>query len=626
MLVVGCGDDTEGAAAAGAGGSGAGTSVGGGIPVPETFFDACGGKIFDAETGAIDAAEYEKQARAWDLATIDCRLGPKFADVFPNKDDPRPTMYQPPDQQVPMPSSAHLDVYQIGSYSQNDEAYGVVTAQVLYVPDDDTLPGVDRIYVLDWRNNMITISPEMDPDQHGHPEDGVVVPEWEQALGHPVRHPIAAARSALGQSANTMILFQDGLVGAVPWARTFYKFPDGIVPTAVALTNSNEFVLVTVWDTTNPAAPAGRLAILMAHWGLPTVGIGYTHQYDNLGDPSLTLLGYVDLPFATPTFVTAAGNNGGGASIDIYFAPSIAELASAATRAEHAQNGSDPYTWSPIASSGYAIVLSRWENKAAFIDLQPLYQYVQTWLLGSQANYDEATGGSMDYPIPGVWPRTFEMAPEQQPSVAFTVDVEHPLSALAGRGPKLIDQSPSASIQAHIASLDGTVRSFDIREIVNRHTRTPTAPMELASMKTGYNPIAMAWSGDVDPLDPTTTTFGNPRPSYSDSFIVASRAHRELQWVHTDGMTSEVIRSVRDSRLDDPVSLDRNNSFHDAYIFSVGNFTSRKVVTFRVGPMSGQLVRPVADIPPPDGNAAIECGGELEMAGPVFQLSGANIP
>jgi hypothetical protein len=210
--------------------------------------------------------------------------------------------------------------------------------------------------------------------------------------------------------------------------------------------------------------------------------------------------------------------------------------------------------------------------------------------------------------------------------VAYTIDLEHPMAALAGRGEKPIDQDSSAPIMAHISSLDGTVRSYDIRELVNQHAETPTAAVELASFQAGYNAVAMAWSGDVDPLDPTTTTFGNPRPRYSESFMVVSRAEREIQWVHHDGSTAQVFRSLRDSRLDDPVHLDRNNAFHDTYLFSVSDFTSRQVVTYRIGPMSGQLVRPIEDLPPPSGAASIECGGELPMAGPVFQASGANVP
>jgi hypothetical protein len=539
-------------------------------------------------------------------------------------------MYMPPKKPVPVASSAHLDTYQLGSYaapdpSEPNPAYGVVIGHALYVPRDDTEVGVDRLYILDWRNNMVSESPERAlTDNDGHPEPRVMNAEWSSALGHPARHPITATRAPLGQSANAMVLFQGGLLGATPWDDAFYKFPDAVIPTSVALTNGNEFVLVTVWDTTNPDAPVGRLAVLMAHWGLPTVGVGYTHRYDG-GAVQLTLLGYVDLPFATPTFVTAAGDNGYGASIDIYFSPSVAELADPAVREKNAQNGNDQYTWSPIGASGYAVVLSRWENKAAFIDLQPLYQAVQTWLLGSQANYDEATGGSTT-PLSGRWPRTFDTAPEQRPAVIATLDVAEPTTALAGRGPKLVDRDQSKAIKAHVASLDGTIRTFDVADLGKRHAAPPGAIREMYSTKLDYNPTSMAWSGDVDPRDPTTARFGSLRASFSDSFIVLSRAEREIAWVHATETAASTFRRVRDSRLDDPVAIDKMNAFHDAYVISIADFSSSKIVTYRIGPIHDEFLRPRAEIPSPSGPDAIECGGELSLTGRAFQVVAGNVP
>jgi hypothetical protein len=428
-------------------------------------------------------------------------------------------------------------------------------------------------------------------------------------------------------SVSAAVLFQDGFIACPPWTNQFFKFPDTIIPTALALTNSNEFILVTVWDVTNPSQPKGRLAVRMVHWGLPVTGIGNEIHYMGSDDVKLWLMGYVDLPFAAPTFVAATGNTGYIIGDDVYFAPSIGDLATAQGRANCSQTPTDPYSTcaNNVASSGYAIVLSRWENKAAIIDLQPLYQYIQTWLLGSQQNYDDATGGST-LPTPGHWPRTFDVAPEEKPVIAYTLDIPHPLPALAGRGGHNINQDPSERIQAHISSLDGTVRSYDIHHLVNRHAQTPTSPVELASFQTGYNPISMAWAGDVDPLDPTSSTLGNPRGDYSDSYMVLSRARREIQWVYMNGAQNQVFRSLRDSRLDDPANLDRNNGFPYAYVVSVSDFTSRKVVTYRIGPLGGELQRPPQDLPPPSGDASIECGGELELSGNVFQMNGANVP
>src|SRR4051812_8398196 len=76
-----------------AGGSSAGSSSAGGSSVggassgleggslATEAFGPCGGKIIDAMSGALNLDEYNRQARLWDRATIDCRLGPKFADL-----------------------------------------------------------------------------------------------------------------------------------------------------------------------------------------------------------------------------------------------------------------------------------------------------------------------------------------------------------------------------------------------------------------------------------------------------------------------------------------------------------------------------------------------------------------
>src|SRR3954471_8707942 len=53
----------------------------------DSFYAACGGRIFDPSTGALDASEYDRQARLWDRAAIDCRLGPTWASLHPDGHD-----------------------------------------------------------------------------------------------------------------------------------------------------------------------------------------------------------------------------------------------------------------------------------------------------------------------------------------------------------------------------------------------------------------------------------------------------------------------------------------------------------------------------------------------------------
>ncbi|MEJ7728750.1 MAG: hypothetical protein WKG00_06000 [Polyangiaceae bacterium] len=102
VLLAGCGSDDE---ASNASSSGSPGSSGSGDPGSSSGknptggdFALCGGAIF-GEGGALDEAEYEHQARLWDHPTIDCRLGPKFADLDPGAADDRPTAWEPEHQQ-----------------------------------------------------------------------------------------------------------------------------------------------------------------------------------------------------------------------------------------------------------------------------------------------------------------------------------------------------------------------------------------------------------------------------------------------------------------------------------------------------------------------------------------------
>jgi hypothetical protein len=86
------------------------------------------------------------------------------------------------------------------------------------------------------------------------------------------------------------------------------------------------------------------------------------------------------------------------------------------------------------------------------------------------------------------------------------------------------------------------------------------------------------------------------------------------------------FRRVRDSRLDDPVALDKMNAFHDAYVISIADFTGSKIVTYRIGPIHDEFLRPRAEIPSPSGADAIECGGALTLTGHAFQAVAGNVP
>ena len=129
-----------------AGASGAAGSAGG------TAFAACGAAIIGAN-GELNAAEYRRQARAWDRATIDCRLGPKFAVLNPGIDDPRPTAYEPEHKSA---QGGYLcPSYELSGSCSGSCDYGSTAGQVLYAADDVMAAGVERIQNYAYEKGVI---------------------------------------------------------------------------------------------------------------------------------------------------------------------------------------------------------------------------------------------------------------------------------------------------------------------------------------------------------------------------------------------------------------------------------------------------------------------------------------
>ena len=73
--------------------------------------------------------------------------------------------------------------------------------------------------------------------------------------------------------------------------------------------------------------------------------------------------------------------------------------------------GGSAYTM--YAKTGVAVVVSKSEQKVAFVDLKPLFQYYQSMYFGSDADFGATTNqGAGD----SQWPRTFAAASRQTPT------------------------------------------------------------------------------------------------------------------------------------------------------------------------------------------------------------------
>ena len=161
----------SGGSSAGSGGSSAGSAGGGGAGAPGSFAD-CGGRIVDSQTKTVNADEYRRQARLWDRATIDCRLGPKFVELHPGDADARATAYEPEHKQA---TGGYLcPRYELSGTCSGNCDYGSTAGQVLYAPDDSAGTGVDRIQNYAYEKGVICESIQSGGWLGGpHPDPGL---------------------------------------------------------------------------------------------------------------------------------------------------------------------------------------------------------------------------------------------------------------------------------------------------------------------------------------------------------------------------------------------------------------------------------------------------------------------
>lgn len=619
-----------------------------GAAAPSGFFDACGGRIVRAN-GSIDVVEYNRQAGLWSRETVDCRLGPKYADIFGSVPDPRPTAFEPARRDCSGTcAAAYPQYYQLGSPRENHEAFGHLTGQVAYYPDAQGEAGMDEFWSFSWAYNAIVEEPWMSL----RPARYTDTAEWMSAFAATGRRTIAVHRSQLGESTGGLALFQTGHIGGLPdrygsSSNAIARLPNGFVPTAIATSNALEFAFVTAWNT---ADQTGHLFVIgiadalpqlytIRSWTPTTQQCEAQRNCPSYDPAPFKILGHIQLPIATPSAVAVSFDNGSGHA-DTYLGPRMLgnphdnglSYEDPAVRATlELPNGSRKYH---MAHSGYAVVLSRWENRAVFIDLQPLITHTRRYFAGTQTGYQSARNNRGN--AANQWPYSFEVAPEQTPRVVASVEIPHPTFALAGRFGASVT-SPitnlTVPIKTHIASLDGTIRTFDVGGLGTPSATDAIDIRYMYSLQVGANPVAMQWPIGEDLTAPHGVCLGGWVPctavnhaEYNDHFLVLSRAARELNFVVTTENEARVYRRIRDSRLEDPVAMVVNQMLWTTLV-SIGDWSEKKVVNFRIGPISGEVSRPQMPIGAgAGGNDDFECGGTMRLPGNVYSLTITNTP
>jgi len=545
--------------------------------------------------GKLDKAAALREVTDFSLGGMHKRLGPDYAFYHPSAEK-FPEIWVAPEKEEKNRK------YQIGGpWTKEAGDYSSTQGQILYVPDSGF--GVDRVTILEMSHQCFTEKP-MPPWWGGfRPEPASAA--WAKAAGGSPGQPIAMARGMQQWSNNGVAIFSSGLVGVAGTctaksADPTFLFPRNKIPTAICVTPKNEFALITVVDTEKMQ---GQVAVIALESSAKKTGFFHEWHDEHPGLPNVAmytkmkLLGYIDLPGITvPTGISAAGNRGfqrlSGADGNIGVLKDM-DLSKQSFRDAFYKGNNAEYT----NSAGFAVVISRHEDKVAFIDLQPLFGRMREMYFTTEENYKKTREQGPDAKQ---WPYTFEGDPTLKPVVAAVQTIPQPTACLASLG---------AKNRAFVATLDGRIGVFQVGGLDGGKTPGKAQAISaIATVQVGRNPVCLH------------------QKNSGDTFIAVSRGDREIAWVNYNEKGATVVRKLRDARMIDPVNVEIADTHGiEASIITVADFKGRKLINYRYSELRFATQGGAKFGMGVDGKDDFENGGMMEFPGSPFCISATNV-
>jgi hypothetical protein len=529
---------------------------------------------------------------------VNRRLGPTYADYHATEEK-FPDVYLVPPKDRPGLSGK----YQLGGpYTDAAGDFSSTQGQVVYAEPKQA--SIDRVTIIEWSNNCFTEAPS--PPWHGGFRPEPAFKNWSGAIND-LGSPVGVARGYGGWSNCGLVVFTSGFAATAGTATAWgtdpkLVFPHDKLPTAVSVTNRNEMALVTVIDR---KTKKGQLAVVL----LQSSGQGrFVHEWqqDYPGLPNVAvytgmkIIGYVDLPeIKYPTSVCAVGNrnwtrvngrNGNAGMLGEY------NLDKQADRDTFFKGNNAGVT----STSGFAVVASKYENKACFIDLQPLFSGLREMYLTTQENFDKTRKLG---PGPKEWPLTFEELPKWKPKVVATVTVTRPTAVICS-----LEGGNDNKSYACIATRDGAVEVYSAGGLGGDKPVNPEAIKRQGSLNVGKNPVALTY-----------------QKGRSNGFIAVSRGDRQVVWFDLEGKAS-VTRTLRDARLLDPVAVEQSDTHGvETNLITVVDHAGQQVLNYRLTTLVFATQGGAKFGVGPDGKAPFECGGALNFPGKPYLISATNV-
>lgn len=590
-------------------------------------------RLFDKK-GKLIRAAYVRMAASMEAKDLDHRLGPDW-DFFhpqpkkPAKDKPAK---KPAKDGKEAAGPATVDGFPLdaprhatGRYIWKEPTKNGVDwtghgGQVIYLPEQPNATGMDKVSFCwtvhenhggkqFWHDYIMRPGiGEKDGGQwwSGSPDPALRSQNVLAAFGKdPNRTPSAIARGRGTWANYAVIAFRSGLItmsGTGNNGEHQYltlQLPPGKIPTAVAVTPNSELAVVTVWDLKDLS---GQLAV---------IALGSNRDNELTLIPSaafftrMKLLGFIDLPVATPsavsvtTDIAAWDGFAGELSKDAFdfSKPAIRELWAKGAP------GASRNLRQAMARQGYAVVASRAENKAVFVDFAPFFTWVRSKYLGTQQDYEDTAKVGDG---PAQWPHTFDHAPKAKPVVVHTLKIPQPLAVVTGFP---TDHDAGFATKTVLTTLDGRLVVVEVGQLASSAAKPgPITPIGMVAV--GRNPLSLA--------------YGARQLSPHNQVVVASRGDRRISWVRIAGNTPVVTRTLEDPRFEDPVAVECGD-YRGGKFVCIADFKGRTLLNYLTDPIDSWGDKLYGGLGV-DGKASFEWAGSTKVPGYPFLISGAEVP
>ncbi|MES1265772.1 MAG: hypothetical protein ABUU24_09005, partial [Variovorax sp.] len=267
----------------------------------------------------------------------------------------------------------------------------------------------------------------------------------------------------------------------------------------------------------------------------------------------MKILGYVDLPgMAAPTDI--AVTTGMDQFHTIQVGGNFIGLDNTPLSANWQKFTSSGANYNMYAKGGVAVVTSKSEQKVAFVDLKPLFSYINSVYFSSNVTAVSNLGQAASQ-----WPYSFTQQPSQMPTVVKTVSL--------GAKPTAVKTTVYGNpARAWVATQDGTLHIFSLDGYAPGGTPASPSASAIAEVGTvtgiGRNPTSLATSKGE---------FGASFEPNNQQVIVASRGDRKISWVRfaNSGNSGSIVRTLQDARLVDPIAVEDGDNFaNQGYVMS----------------------------------------------------------